>query len=123
MAAPSPKKGRPQLWALRSPIPEGTGRLLGVASIALLMAAWCVCSYVTVTRDGKAEPLVSHFFLPAPDQVLRSLLYLIFERDLLGAVWVSIQRILIAFGLSVAIALPLGIAMGSFEVVNRLFDP
>lgn len=123
MAAQSPKKGRPSLWALRSSIPEGTGRLLGVASIALLLIAWCICSYVTVTREGKVEPLISHFFLPPPDQVLRSLLYLIFERDLFGAVWVSIKRILIAFGLSVVIALPLGIAMGSFEVVNRLFDP
>src|SRR6476659_5720087 len=102
MAAQSPKKGRPSLWALRSSIPEGTGRLLGVASIALLMIAWCICSYVTVTREGKVEPLISHFFLPPPDQVLRSLLYLIFERDLLGAVWVSMKRILIAFGLSVA---------------------
>jgi NitT/TauT family transport system permease protein len=123
MATPPRRKARPSLWALRASVPEGTGRLLGAASVALLMLAWCACSYLSVTRDGKVEPLVSHFFLPPPDQVLRSLVYLMFEQDLLRAVWVSTQRILIAFALSVGIALPLGIAMGSFEVVNRFFDP
>ena len=29
------------------------------------------------------QPLVSHFFLPPPDQVIRGLLYLIFEQQLL----------------------------------------
>ncbi|MDQ3262658.1 MAG: ABC transporter permease [Myxococcota bacterium] len=111
------------LWGLRSRIPETTGRLLGAASIAGVLVTWCLLSYVTLTRDGKVEPLVSHFFLPPPDEVIRSLLYLIFEKDLLGAVWVSTVRILIAFGLSIAVAIPLGIAMGSFEAVNRFFEP
>lgn len=121
--SPPRRKARPSLWALRSPIPENTGRLLGVASVGLLLLVWCVCSYVHVTRDGKPEPLISHFFLPPPDEVIRGLLYLVFQQDLLGSVLVSVKRILIAFGLSVAVALPLGILMGSFETVNRFFDP
>lgn len=113
------------LWALRSPVPVRTGRLLGAASVGLVLLAWCVCSYVQVDRGAPAgpEPLVPHFFLPPPDEVLRSLLYLTFERQLLHAVGVSAWRILLAFGLSVAVALPLGILMGSFEAVNRFVDP
>ncbi|MEW6432712.1 MAG: ABC transporter permease [Myxococcota bacterium] len=117
------KQARPPLWSLRMPLPAGTGRLLSLTSLAVLLGVWCVLSYVHVERDGQSAPLVPHFFLPAPDQVLKSLFFLIFEKELLQAVGVSALRIAKAFGLSLAVALPLGIAMGSFEVVNKLFDP
>lgn len=120
--APRPK-ARPPLWALRSPIPAGTGRLLSLSSLGGLLVLWCVMSYVHVTRNGESVPLVPHFFLPAPHDVVKSLLYLVFEKDLLGAVGTSALRIIKAFGLSLAVALPLGILMGSFEAINRLFDP
>jgi NitT/TauT family transport system permease protein len=110
------------LWGLRAPIPENAGRLLGISSVALVFLVWCILSYVEVERGGKAVPLVSHFFLPPPDEVLRSLLYLFFNQGLLGAVGVSVVRILKAFALSVGVALPLGILMGSFEAANRFFD-
>jgi NitT/TauT family transport system permease protein len=99
--------------------------MLSIAAVALVFLAWCVCSYVRVDRGGASgsEPLVSHFFLPPPDEVVRSLLYLIFEQQLIQAVGVSVWRIAIAFALSAGIALPLGILMGSFEAVNRFFDP
>jgi NitT/TauT family transport system permease protein len=125
--SPAPRRAAasPPLWGLRSNIPATTAKLLGASSVALLLLVWCVLSYVRVDKGGAAgpEPLVSHFFLPPPGEVVRSLLYLFFEQDLLSAVWVSLKRILIAFGLSVAVALPLGILMGSFESVNRFFDP
>lgn len=124
--SPAPRlRASPPLWGLRSNIPATTSRILGASSVALLLLVWCVLSYVRVDKGGTAgpEPLVSHFFLPPPGEVIRSLLYLFFEQDLLSAVWTSIKRILVAFGLSVAVALPLGILMGSFEAVNRFFDP
>ncbi len=116
-------RARPSFWVLRSPIPAGQARLLSLVSLGALAAVWCVCSYVQVTRDGEAVPLVPHYFLPAPDQVLKSLFYLFFEKDLASAVLVSAVRIVKAITLSVVVALPLGIMMGSFESVNRLFDP
>ncbi|MFO0596607.1 MAG: ABC transporter permease [Myxococcaceae bacterium] len=111
------------MWALRSPIPAAAGRLASVISVAVLLGTWCVLSYVHVERNGESVPLVAHFFLPAPDEVIKSLFYLIFEKDLLQAVGISALRIVKAFGLSLAVALPLGIAMGSFEIINRIFDP
>jgi NitT/TauT family transport system permease protein len=122
VAKPRPR-ARPSLWALRSNIPAGPGRLASLLSVSVLIAAWCAASYIHVQRAGESVPLVPHFFLPAPDEVIKSLFYLIFEKDLLSAVAVSALRIAKAFGLSLAVALPLGIAMGSFEIVNRVFDP
>lgn len=113
----------PSLWGLRTPVPVGKARLISVVSVVVLLAAWSVLSYVEVTRDGKVDALVPHFFLPAPDQVLKSLLYLFFEKDLHLAIGVSALRIVKAIGLSVLVALPLGIAMGSFDVINRVFQP
>jgi NitT/TauT family transport system permease protein len=122
-AKPARARAKPSLWALRSPIPAAAGRLASLTSVVVLVGAWCVLSYVQVERNGEQVPLVPHFFLPAPDQVIKSLFYLIFEKDLLQAVAISGLRILKAFGLSLAVALPLGIAMGSFELVNRIFEP
>lgn len=121
--APARARARPSLWALRSSIPAGPARLTSFISVGSLVLAWCALSYIHVERGGEMVPLVPHFFLPAPDQVIKSLFYLIFEKDLLQAVGVSAIRIGKAFGLSLAVALPLGIAMGSFEIVNRIFDP
>ncbi|HVE82330.1 MAG TPA: ABC transporter permease [Myxococcales bacterium] len=121
-AAPARRARRP-LLALRASIPEGTGRLLSAASVALVFLVWSVLSYVEVDKGlGRPEPLVSHFFLPPPHEVLKGLLYLLFNEGLLSAVWTSVLRILKAFALSVAVAFPLGILMGSFEAVNRFFD-
>lgn len=122
-AKPARARAKPSLWALRSPIPAAAGRLASLTSVVVLVGAWCVLSYVQVERNGEQVPLVPHFFLPAPDQVIKSLFYLIFEKDLLQAVAISGLRILKAFGLSLAVALPLGIAMGSFELINRIFEP
>ena len=117
----------PPLFGVRTNLRAGTGRLLGLSSLLLLFAAWCICSYLMVTRNGEKVPLVSHFFLPAPHEVLRTLLSLFYDNNpyqlnLLSAVRVSTVRIIEAFLLSIAVALPLGIFMGSFEAVNRFFD-
>lgn len=117
------RKARPSLWGLRAPMPAAAARWLSVASLALLALIWCTLSYVQVDRGGQQQPLVSHFFLPSPDQVLKSLFYLIYEKGLLSAIGVSTVRIIKAFVLSIAVAVPLGILMGSFESINRFFDP
>jgi len=123
VSTPKRQAARPSLWALRTAIPQGTARLISLASIAILIGTWCVLSYVQVTRNGDPEPLVPHFFLPAPDQVLKSLLYLFFEKDLGLAIATSGLRIAKAIGLSIIVALPLGIAMGSYDLINRIFEP
>ncbi|MFT3706459.1 MAG: ABC transporter permease [Archangium sp.] len=111
-------------WGLRTNLPAGVARTASVVSVLILITAWCIVSYVQITgADGKTGPIVPAFFLPPPDAVIKSVFYLIFEKELLQSVGISALRILKAFGISLAIALPLGIAMGAFEFVNRIFDP
>ena len=102
------------LFSLRSPLPRTTGFALGFVAPAVVLGAWCAISY------GGLAPAD---FLPSPTEVVRGTLQLFIEHDLGLAIWVSTRRILIAFALASAMALPLGILMGSFEVVNRIFEP
>lgn len=102
------------LFALRSPLPRGVSIALGFVAPSVVLGAWCLVSY-----GGFAPP----DFLPSPTEVVRGTLQLFLQYDLGGAVWVSTRRILIAFGLAAALALPLGVFMGSFEPVNRIFEP
>ena len=108
------KAPRTDLTALREPLPRGLALALGFVAPALVLGAWCLLSY-----GGFAPP----DFLPSPTEVLRGTLQLFLQHDLLGAILISSRRIGIAFLLASAVALPLGILMGSFEVVNRFFEP
>jgi len=101
-------------FALRAPLPRAVSLTLGFVAPTAVLAAWCLISY------GGLAPAD---FLPSPTEVLRGTLQLFIQYDLGTAIWVSTRRILIAFGLASAIALPLGVFMGAFEPVNRIFEP
>lgn len=105
---------RGELFALRSPLPRHLRPYLALAAPVLVMLAWCVLSY---------GQLVSPSFLPSPTEVLRGLLELFFDQHLFEAIGTSTRRITLAFLLAAAVALPLGVAMGAFEPVNRFFEP
>jgi NitT/TauT family transport system permease protein len=62
-------------------------------------------------------------FLPSPTEVVRGTLQLFIEHDLASAIVISTRRIVLAFLLASAVALPLGVAMGAYEPVNRVFEP
>jgi hypothetical protein len=71
--APPRARAKLSVWALRSAIPDGAGRVASIVSVLVLAAAWCAVSYIEVERNGQQVPLVPHFFLPAPDEVIKSL--------------------------------------------------
>jgi NitT/TauT family transport system permease protein len=102
------------LFALRAPLPRGTAVALGFVMPALVLGAWC-----GITYGGFAPP----DFLPSPTDVLKGTLQLFIQYDLWDAILTSSRRIALAFVLASALALPLGILMGAFEPINRLFEP
>ena len=102
------------MFELRAPLPRGMRPIMALLAPLAIIGAWCGLSY-----GGVVEPS----FLPTPTEVARGLLVLFFEHDLAEAVWTSTRRIGIAFFLAAATALPLGVAMGAFEPINRFFDP
>jgi NitT/TauT family transport system permease protein len=102
------------LFALRQPLPRATATLIGLLAPILVAALWCLLTY-----GGFVAP----DFLPSPTETVRGTLQLFLQYDLLEAILVSTRRILLAFVLASAVALPLGVLMGAFEPVNRFFEP
>jgi len=112
---PDPRRSSlSQLFALRAPLPRRAQTVLSFAAPVLVFALWAVLSYGDVVSD---------MFLPSPTEVVRGLLQLAFEKNLIGAILTSTQRITLAFVLAAGVAFPLGVAMGAFEPVNRFFEP
>lgn len=101
-------------FALRTPLPRGTAFALGLVAPLVVGIAWC-----TITYGGFAPP----DFLPSPTEVIRGTLQLFLQHDLGLAILISTKRIALAFLLASLVALPLGILMGAFEPVNRIFEP
>jgi NitT/TauT family transport system permease protein len=104
----------PPRFALRSPLPRMTSLLLGLVMPAVVLGAWCIASY-----GGLAPP----DFLPSPSEVVRGTLQLFLQYDLARAILVSTERIGLAFLIAAGLALPLGVFMGAFEPINKLFEP
>ena len=102
------------LFALRQPLPRTTATVLGFFAPLLVVTAWCLLSY------GNFAPAD---FLPSPTETLRGTLQLFLQYDLWGSILISTKRILFAFLLASAVALPLGVLMGAFEPINRFFEP
>ncbi len=107
-------KRKPDLFALRAPIPSRAALALGFVAPALVLGIWCVLTY-----GGLAPP----DFLPSPTETIRGTVQLFVQQDLGSAILVSFRRIAIAFLLAAGLALPLGILMGAFDAVYRVFEP
>lgn len=83
-------------------------------SFALALGLWCVLSY------GR---LVDPFFLPAPTVIVQTIYDLFAHHELMSDILASVYRVMVAFILSVVIAIPLGILMSAFRPVAALLEP
>ena len=98
----------------------GSGRSfeISIATVLALFLLWW-----GVTAAGWVEPL----FLPGPGVVLDRLLEVAEEgfggATLFEHAWASLSRVLWAFLLAVATAIPAGILMGMSRVVRGVLDP
>ena len=100
--------------ALFTSVRWSTYWLLGGATIAVLLVAWWA-----VVEFGVVNP----YFLPPPAAVWESGVRLWQEGLLWPDTWESIQRILIGFSISLAVALPMGILMGTLGWFEALWEP
>jgi NitT/TauT family transport system permease protein len=118
-AAPEPAgPARPRrvsrYLAPKEAIPRGIALALTLASFAVILGIWSVLSYT-----GLVEP----FFLPSPSSVADALYRMFAEENFVADVWASTYRIVLGFLVAAAIAVPLGIAIGSFRAVQAFFEP
>jgi NitT/TauT family transport system permease protein len=101
------------IWEIRQQVPRGTAMVLAFVMPIVVIGAWCIISY------GRFAP---PDFLPSPTEVIKGTLQLFIQYDLTTAIIISTKRIVFAFLLASAVALPLGILMGAFSPINHLFD-
>jgi NitT/TauT family transport system permease protein len=87
---------------------------LGIMGIALMLFFWFL-----IGNSG----LVDSLFLPSPQAVLQAGQVQWSSGILVKDAVASIQRVFIGFALSAGLALPIGIAMGSNQVICRLLEP
>ncbi len=90
-------------------------RYAGIGVIILLIAAWEIASRWVIPRMNPSIALL----IPPPSQVLVAGMASARSGELWGHVIASSQRVLIAWGLVVVTAVPLGIAMGWWSRFNR----
>ncbi len=91
-------------------------RSLRRAALSLLVAA---AFYEAVARSGYFPAVL----LPTLPTVARTLVDVLFDGSMLGHAFYTLYRVMLGFGLAVAIGLPLGILMGRFRPVENFFLP
>jgi NitT/TauT family transport system permease protein len=120
-AAParSPRVGRRRRGLLRTyltpkqAIPRRIVFTLGISSFVVILAVWSLAS---VLIDN---PL----FAPSPARVWTSWVDMMLHRNFLSDIGWSAFRIIGGFLIAAVMAVPLGLLMGSFEVVRSFFQP
>ncbi|MFU8813995.1 MAG: ABC transporter permease [Pseudomonadales bacterium] len=100
-------------FEFKRPVSVAAKVALGVAAWLLFLLGWHLAA-----TSGVANPL-----FPSPAGVVEALWSLFAERGFHTDVLASLRRILISFALAAAIAVPLGVLMGAFPVVESSFNP
>ena len=94
-------------------------RLIGVGAIGVVVLLWSLAT----TGLGSEDRFISPIILPSPAEVVRSFPSLLYKRALLESIAATLERVLIGFGLAAAVGVPLGIAAGSWRVVEAAGAP
>jgi ABC-type nitrate/sulfonate/bicarbonate transport system permease component len=91
--------------------------VLGVGGIVILLLAWEVLPYLFKMSEG------TKLFFTTPSQVVGTL----WNMFATGSVWaplsVSASGFALGLGISIVIALPLGVVFGRSQTLNAMFDP
>lgn len=113
-AAQAPTRGRPQhqLLRIREDISTAWRAGLIVTGLVVLALLW-----LFMATGGSSGTLV-----PTPAETFDGLRRLYDDGYLFGDIWASVRRILIGYAISMAIAVVLGVLMGSFRSADSLFE-
>lgn len=104
----------PQYLKLRTEIPESLHICLGVAPFIIFLLIWAILSY---------GEFINPLFLPNPTKVVEETIVIFKEHNFLSHIGASVFRVIMAFLISAAIAIPLGLMMGGFKVAEAFFTP
>ena len=106
-------------FQVRGEVPKGAAIALGILPILAVLALWWF-----VTKGASVEErIISPVTLPSPMEVLQQVSGLLTKGKLLAGALASFRRVIVGFFIAIAVALPLGIAMGSFGRIRAMFSP
>lgn len=106
--------GTRSYFAPKVEIPRRLYASLGVVSVGLIFALWCLLSYGGIVRPD---------FLATPGAVAAAGWERLLDGSLLENTRASLLVIVLGFLFASALAVPLGILMGSFKVVEAMVEP
>ena len=95
-------------------IPQAVAILLGITIWIIAIGAWYGLTYT-----GIVQPM----FLPTPGQVAETTATLAADGTLWEHTFASAQVVIIGFIISSIIAVPLGLTMGTYKIVQAFLDP
>jgi len=101
-------------FEIKKQVPKRVQVLLGFASWVLFFLGW----HLLATNSQINQQL-----FPPPLKVFTALWMLFAEENFLADVLQSVFRILASYGIAIAIALPLGLLMGTFPMVEAFLNP
>ena len=111
---PGVVRNRRAAWSVRGELASTPVIVLAVLGFVLPCVAWIVLS---------SSGMVDNVFLPTLPQVLLSLARWAAEGDMAADVGISVARVYAGFALAVAVAFPLGVALGTIPPVRALLEP
>jgi NitT/TauT family transport system permease protein len=97
---------------VREAVSDRTARVLALSGLLAFVAVWCLLSYTAIVPD---------VILPTPTEVLKAFPVLHFEEALVRSALASLYRVMMGFLLAAAVAIPLGLFMGTFPAVKHFF--
>jgi NitT/TauT family transport system permease protein len=110
----TPRRPRVHFFALRRDIPQWLYNVAAAAGFVVLLAAWWWASH----RGGEENA-----YLPTPERVVMTAAEVFKDETIWKDIRISFLRVTAGFLLSAAIALPLGIWMGSWKLVEGFLQP
>ncbi len=118
----SPGRGTPRFippthrfLTLRGTISQRQSVLLGIVGVLVWLSVWETWHHLT--------PLAQQKFVPGAEQVILKIYELLVSRDFVVDIGKSLFRIYVSFAIACAVAVPLGLLMGSFVRLKALINP
>jgi NitT/TauT family transport system permease protein len=113
-ASSAARRTKRSLFQLQAPISRRLSTGLAVAGLVSVLVVWSLLTYT-----GLVDP----FFLPSPSAVAAAFYDLLVKENFLADIWASSARILGGFAIAAVLAIPVGVAIGAFKVVQAVLEP
>jgi NitT/TauT family transport system permease protein len=98
----------------RAPVSKRVAVTAGMLVWVVVIGGWSVLTYGGIMPD---------IFLPSPTAVIERAISMVSDGTIWPNMWASIQVILLGFIISSVVAVPLGLLMGTFRIVQAALEP